>query len=120
MLNREVTGIYDMALRPLGVKVSQINVLTAVAKLQPETPRQIAELLRIEKSTLSRNGERMRARGWIRILSGDDGRSHRLEITANGRRLFGRRRRSMRSFASTAPPSVSSSRWCREVASRGA
>ncbi len=88
MLNREVTGIYDDALRPLGVKVSQTNVLTAVAKLQPVSPGMIGKLLRIEKSTLSRNLDRLRARGWLRVLSGDDERSHRLEVTAKGRRLL--------------------------------
>ena len=87
MLNREITGIYDEALRPLGVKVSQINVLIAVAKFGPVAPGVVGELLRIEKSTLSRSVERLRARGWIRVRPGDDERSHRLEITASGRRL---------------------------------
>ena len=88
MLNREVTGIYDDALRPLGVKVSQTNVLTAIAKLGPVSPGVIGGVLRIEKSTLSRNVERMRTRGWLRVLPGDDDRSHLLEITAKGRRLL--------------------------------
>jgi DNA-binding MarR family transcriptional regulator len=88
MLNREVTGFYDDALRPLEVKVSQTNVLTAIAKLQPVSPGVIAEVLRIEKSTLSRNLERLRSRGWLRILPGDDDRSHRLETTAKGKRLL--------------------------------
>ena len=88
MLNREVTGIYDDALRPLDVKVSQTNVLTAIAKLEPVSPRVIGKLLRIEQSTLSRNLERLRTRGWLRVVSGDDERSHRLEITAKGHRLL--------------------------------
>ena len=32
MLNRVVTKIYDDALRPLGLKVSQMNILVATAK----------------------------------------------------------------------------------------
>ncbi len=88
MLSREVTGIYDDALRPLGVKVSQTNVLTAIAKLEPVFPRVIGELLRIEQSTLSRNVDRLRSRGWLRVVSGDDERSHRLEVTAKGHRLL--------------------------------
>ena len=88
MLNREVTGYYDDALRPLGVKVSQTNVLTAIAKLQPVGPGVIGELLHIEKSTLSRNLERLRSRGWLRVSAGDDDRSHLLEVTAKGRKLL--------------------------------
>ena len=75
-------------MRPLGVKVSQTNVLTAIAKLEPVSPREIGELLHIEKSTLSRNLERLRLQGWLRVSAGDDERSHRLEVTAKGRRLL--------------------------------
>jgi DNA-binding MarR family transcriptional regulator len=88
MLNREVTGFYDEALRPLGVKVSQTNVLTAIAKLQPVGPGKIGQLLHIEKSTLSRNLERLRSKGWLRVRAGDDDRSHLLEVTAKGRKLL--------------------------------
>ena len=88
MLTREVTGFYDNALRPLGVKVSQTNVLTVIAKLGPVSPGVVGEVLRIEKSTLSRNLERLRSRGWLRFLSGDDDRSHRLQVTAKGQRLL--------------------------------
>lgn len=88
MLNRVVTGFYDEALRPLGVKVSQTNVLTAVAKNQPVSPGVLSEILQIEKSTLSRNVERLRAKGWLRVLPGEDDRSHLLEVTAKGRKLL--------------------------------
>lgn len=38
MLNRIVTNIYDEALRPLDLKVSQMNVLVAAAKLRTARP----------------------------------------------------------------------------------
>ena len=65
LLNRSVTNIFDHALRPLGVKVSQLNVLTVVAKRGPISPRDVAKQLNMEKSTLSRNVDRMRAHGWL-------------------------------------------------------
>ena len=32
MLNRTITGIYDQALRSLGLTIGQLNILTVVAK----------------------------------------------------------------------------------------
>jgi len=88
LLNRSVTNIFDNALRPLGVKVSQLNVLTVVAKRGPISPRDVAKQLNMEKSTLSRNVDRMRAHGWLKVSSGDSGRQQILEIGRAGRKLI--------------------------------
>ena len=48
LLNRTVTGIFDDALRPLGVKVSQLNVLMVVAKRGPTSPGDVARRLNME------------------------------------------------------------------------
>ena len=71
MLNRVVTNIYDDALRPLGLKVSQLNILVVTAKLGVARPAQMCEILRLDASTLSRNVERMRAHGWLEVVPGD-------------------------------------------------
>ena len=88
LLNRTVTNIFDDALRPLGVKASQLNVLTVVAKRGPVSPGDVAKRLNMEKSTLSRNLERMRAHGWLKVSNGDTGRQQILEIGPAGRKLI--------------------------------
>lgn len=88
LLNRAVTSIFDDALRPLGVKVSQLNVLMVVARRGPISPGDVARQLNMEKSTLSRNVERMRAHRWLKVSSGDSGRQQRLEIAPAGRKLI--------------------------------
>ena len=88
LLNRTVTNIFDEALRPLKVKVSQLNVLMVVAKLGPISPGGVARRLSMEKSTVSRNVERMRTRGWLKVSEGDSGRKQVLELGSNGRRLI--------------------------------
>ena len=88
LLNRTVTNIFDQALRPLGVKVSQLNVLIVVAKRGPTSPAEVARRLNMEKSTLSRNVERMRTRGWLKVSQGDTGRKQILELGAAGRKLI--------------------------------
>ena len=88
LLNRTVTNIFDEALRPLGVKVSQLNVLIVVAKLGPISPGSVARRLNMEKSTLSRNVERMRTHGWLKVSEGDSGGKQVLELGPPGRKLI--------------------------------
>ncbi len=88
LLNRTVTNIFDDALRPLGVKVSQLNVLMVVAKHGPISPGDVARRLNMEKSTLSRNVNRMRTHGWLKVLGGDSGHKQILELGSAGRKLI--------------------------------
>src|SRR5262245_42620602 len=84
LLNRVVTKIYDDELRSLGLKVSQLNVLVLAAKLGLARPAQICSLLRMDTSTLSRGVERMRAKGWLEIVPGKDGRTQSFRLTDRG------------------------------------
>lgn len=88
LLNRAVTAIYDEALRPHGLKVSQMSVLVVVASLGSVSPGAVGRRLHMEKSTLSRNVDRMRARGWLEVVPTEDGRATELRVTARGRRLL--------------------------------
>ncbi|MFO0952872.1 MAG: MarR family winged helix-turn-helix transcriptional regulator [Isosphaeraceae bacterium] len=88
MLNRIVTNIYDDALRGLGLKVSQMNILVAAAKMGTARPVEVCERLHLDASTLSRNVERMRARGWLETVPDEDGRSQPFRLTPQGRELL--------------------------------
>src|SRR5213592_2855578 len=88
MLNRVITNIYDDALRPLDLKVSQMNILVAAAKMGTARPAEVCEHLHLDVSTLSRNVERMKARGWLEVVPDEDGRSQPFRLTPQGRRLL--------------------------------
>jgi DNA-binding MarR family transcriptional regulator len=88
LLNRVVTNIYDDALRPLGLKVSQLNILIATAKLGLARPARVCEILQLDPSTLSRNVERMRAHGWLEVVPEEDARAQPFRLTAQGKRLI--------------------------------
>jgi DNA-binding MarR family transcriptional regulator len=88
LLNRVVTNYYDDALRPLGLKVSQLNILIVTARLGLGRPAQVCELLQLDTSTLSRNVERMRARGWLEVVPEEDGRVQPFRLTPQGQRLI--------------------------------
>src|SRR5688572_20761599 len=88
MLNRVITNIYDDALRPLELKVSQMNILVAAAKMGTARPLEVCQYLHLDVSTLSRNVERMKARGWLEVVPDEDGRSQPFRLTPRGRKLL--------------------------------
>lgn len=88
MLNRLITNIYDDALRSLDLKVSQMNILVAAAKMGKARPSEVCDYLHLDVSTLSRNVERMRARGWLEVVPDEDGRSQPFRLTPRGRTLL--------------------------------
>lgn len=87
-LSRIVTAIYDDQLAATGLKASQLSVLVAVANRESPTPADIVKDLHLDESTVSRNVERMCAKGWLRIAAGQDRRSHFIEITVKGRAMI--------------------------------
>ena len=90
LLNRVVTNLYDDALRPLDLKVSQLNLLVVTAKLGLAQPAMVCDFLQLDTSTLSRNVERMRAKGWLEVVPGVDARTQPFRLTAQGKRLLER------------------------------
>src|SRR6202051_741127 len=87
-LNRMITAIYDGALASAGLKTSQFSVLVAVANREKTRPAELTKLLQMDESTLSRNVERMCARGWLRLERNEDRRSHLIEVTDKGLALI--------------------------------
>lgn len=88
LINRVVTALYDEALRPHGVRVSQGNILVAVARRGEARPAEVCRLLRIEKSTLSRDVELLKQAGWLASDPPDGGRNQTLRVTPEGLRLL--------------------------------
>lgn len=90
MLNRVITNVYDDALRPLGVKTSQMNILVATARAGLARPAEVCHTLQLDTSTLSRNVERMKTKGWLEVVPDEDRRAQPFRLTAKGKRLVER------------------------------
>jgi DNA-binding MarR family transcriptional regulator len=88
LLNRVITNFYDDALRPLGLKVSQLNILIVTARLGLARPGQVCEILQLDVSTLSRNVKPLQAHGWLEVVPEEDARSQPFRLTAQGKRLI--------------------------------
>ena len=90
MANRVITRVYDSALRPCGLKVSQMAMLVVAAERGVIRQSEVGAELQLDDSTLSRNLERMRANGWLEEVPGEDSRVHSYRLTAAGRALLER------------------------------
>jgi DNA-binding MarR family transcriptional regulator len=84
LLNRAVTRIYDAALRPHGLTIAQLNLLTSIANRQPAPAGEIAQLLSMEISTLSRNARLLQAEGLIENEHAERGNGRILTLTDAG------------------------------------
>jgi DNA-binding MarR family transcriptional regulator len=88
LINRVITALYDDALRPFALRISQANILTAVALLGESRPAAVSQILRIEKSTLSRDVELMKRNGWLQSDPATGGRNQTLRLTPEGKRIL--------------------------------
>ena len=88
LVNRVVTNYYDDALRPLGLKVSQLNILIVTAKLGLARPAQVCDILQLDASTLSRNVKPLQAHGWLEVVPDEDARAQPFRLTLQGKRLI--------------------------------
>ncbi|MGO9013880.1 MAG: MarR family winged helix-turn-helix transcriptional regulator [Dissulfurispiraceae bacterium] len=87
-ISRVITGIYDRAMRPHGIKVNQAGILIMISLTKNPRSGDICRTFQMEKSTVSRNLERMRNQGWIEVGKGDEGLSQVLTVTPKGKKLL--------------------------------
>ena len=90
LLSRVVTNLFDEGLRSHGLKMSQLKVLVATAKLGVAHPARVCDILQLDVSTLSRNVERMRAKRWLEVVPADDARTQPFRLTDQGRKILER------------------------------
>ena len=88
LLGRVVTGVYEEELRPLKLTPSQMIILAITLQQQRVRAVELSSLLQMDASTVSRNVERLRARGWIEEASAEDARSRPFRWTGAGEKVL--------------------------------
>lgn len=83
--SRAVTQLYDEALRPAGLRVTQFTLLQVLARIGETTQGDLGEILALDSTTLSRTLSLLEQQGWIRSAPGVDRRQRRLRLTPKGR-----------------------------------
>jgi len=84
-LSRVVTRRYDAFVGATGLKNTQYSLLSHVALAGPIRPSDLAQRMRIDASTLTRNLQPLIAQGWVTLGPGEDARSRLVEVTEAGR-----------------------------------
>ena len=84
-LMRRLSQHYDGRLKPSGLKTTQYSLLSHVTRLGPIRPGELAAVMEMEPSTLTRNLQSLIANGWVVVGAGADGRSRSVEATGAGR-----------------------------------
>jgi DNA-binding MarR family transcriptional regulator len=81
--------MYDAALAPSGLRVTQFSVLSALARLGPLPVTRLAAEVALDRSTMGRNLDPLERRGLVRIKVGDmDQRERVAHVTAAGERAI--------------------------------
>jgi DNA-binding MarR family transcriptional regulator len=84
-LSRVVTRHYDAYVVATGLKNTQYSLLSHVVLLGPIRPSDLAERMRLDASTLTRNLQPLVAQGWVRQGPGENARTRLVEATDAGR-----------------------------------
>jgi DNA-binding MarR family transcriptional regulator len=75
-------------LRPSGLHATQFTLLQALRYTSEISQKQLAELLEIDSTTLTRTLGPLRRKGWLHTEAGADRRELRLSLTAAGKREY--------------------------------
>jgi len=81
-----LTKIYDEALEPVGLRITQFSLLRGLGRLGSATLTQLAEESALDLTTISRNAKLLVERGWVDVLPGEkDRREKRLSLNESGK-----------------------------------
>src|SRR5215216_4920240 len=87
-LARAVTRLYNDRLRPLGLNLTEMNLLAAIAAQGSVQPAKLGRAMALEKSTLSRNSSRLVEQGWVELRDHPHDRGVLLSLTARGNQML--------------------------------
>ncbi|AFY90222.1 MAG: hypothetical protein CLLPBCKN_005798 [Chroococcidiopsis cubana SAG 39.79] len=82
---RVVTQFFDEQLKPSGLLITQFTILVAIAQAGSGTINDLADLLVMDRTTLTRNLKPLEREGFVAIQPGEDRRIRVVSLTAKGR-----------------------------------
>lgn len=90
MAARAVTQMYDEALRPTGLRATQLSLLFAVEHEGPSGITELAKMLVMDRTTLTRNLKPLLNQKLLEVIDGPDRRRRPIAITPKGRDIMAR------------------------------
>lgn len=83
--SRALTRLYDEALEPVGLTVTQFSVMRTLSRHDRPTLAELAEATAHEKSALWRTLQPLTKKGWVDAAAREGERGQRLALTPAGR-----------------------------------
>ncbi|MBB4261350.1 MarR family winged helix-turn-helix transcriptional regulator [Bradyrhizobium sp. CIR3A] len=81
------TKLYDEALRPQGLRITQFSMLRGLARLDKATLTELADELALDRTTMSRGVKLLIDAGWVDVAAGqEDGRERILSLSGHGKK----------------------------------
>ena len=87
---RAMTALFDHALKDSGIRSTQFTILTAIAKTQPVSISNVAQILVMDATTLTRNLNLLRKQGLLTISPRGAMRQRFLHLTFAGEKALAR------------------------------
>ena len=82
--SRALTRLYDEALEPVGITVTQFSVMRTLSRLERPTLAELAEATAHEKSALWRTLQPLVKAGWVATTAEAGARAQRLSVAPPG------------------------------------
>jgi DNA-binding MarR family transcriptional regulator len=88
--SRAMTRLYDEALSPSGIRITQLATLSALAFYGPFTVKALASALVMDRTTLTADLKPLASQGFLELEQGVDRRTRIVAITERGRAALDR------------------------------
>ena len=88
--DRVLTQFYDEILAPSGLYVTQFTTLATLSQAEPVTINRLAEILVMDRTTLTRNLEVLAKQHLVRIEEGEDRRTRLVHLSQEGEQALTR------------------------------
>lgn len=85
---RALTRLYDDLMLPAGLRVTQFSLLRTLAREQTHRMSDLADILLIERTALSRTLDPLVERGLVAIAPGRDARTREVSLTRAGEKAI--------------------------------
>jgi DNA-binding MarR family transcriptional regulator len=86
--DRAAMQYYDEALRPFGLKMTQMSLLVALRLSEPVTVQKLAGTMVMDRTTLTRNLGALERQGLVTIAAGEDRRTRQVSLSRKGHALL--------------------------------
>ncbi len=112
---RTVTQLYDEALRPTGLRATQVTLLIAVGQAGPITMKDLARFLAMDRTTLTRNLKPLLEQDLVTIAEAEDRRHRPIALTARGQDVLAEALPYWREVQTRIAKELGQDRWARLI-----